>query len=411
MPDALKEYPEYLHIPIHYDMNFRLLKSSAIYGHNSHGKSNLIKSFLFFQQLILRSSYPTPSETLDVDHFKLNIATAEKPSEFEIIFFLNKTKYRYGFRLTANRIVEEWLYYAQVRVRDNYLFHRFEQETKVSKVWQKDVGQFVDRSIHFTQKHQLLLSSFITAKIIPSPIDEIASWFKGNVVLTDVSDEQYLSRALMILSVNNYRPMIQMLIDRADLGFASIQNKIDSLTMKKLAVDEEILKMWYQVELKDFSLYTRHIFYDPSHKAIDSVYFDFLKSESAGTLRFLIVACFLAYAIKQGQLIFIDEIDSKFHSDLLQLLIQFFNDPAVNVSGSQLIFTTHNTILLNNILRRDQILLVEKNEFGESSIRRAHRADNPIRLDSSIEKEYRKGKLGGVSNKLKKDNNQGSFDF
>jgi AAA15 family ATPase/GTPase len=169
--------------------------------------------------------------------------------------------------------------------------------------------------------------------------------------------------------------------------------------------------MWYQVELREFSLYTRHHFYDPTHNVIDSVYFEFLKSESAGTLRFLVLACFMAYAIKQGQLILIDEIDSKFHSDLLQLLIQFYNDPNVNVLGSQMIFTTHNTILLNNVLRRDQIILVEKNEFGESTIRRAHSADNPIRLDTSIEKEYRKGKLGGVSKKLKDDRNQGSFEF
>ena len=118
----------------------------------------------------------------------------------------------------------------------------------------------------------------------------------------------------------------------------------------------------------------------------------------------------MSYAIKQGQLIFIDEIDSKFHSDLLQIIIQFYNDSKINVSGSQMIFTTHNTILLNN-LRRDQIIVVEKNEFGESSLRRAHASDNPIRIDSSIEREYSKGKLGGVSKKLRKDNNQTSFEF
>ena len=76
-----------------------------------------------------------------------------------------------------------------------------------------------------------------------------------------------------------------------------------------------------------------------------------------------------------------------------------------------MVFTTHNTILLNNILRRDQIILVEKNEFGESSLEKAHTSDKPIRIDASIEKEYRKGKLGGVSKKLIKENNQTKLDF
>lgn len=411
IPDALKEYPENLHTPILYDLNFKLLKSMSIYGHNSHGKSNFIKSYIFFQRLILHSTDPNTSENIDVDNFRLNKATTQRPSSFEIIFLLQKTRYRYGFRVMPNQVIEEWLYYAEARVRENYLFHRVDQETKVSRIWQKEVASIVERSIHFTQKHQLLLSSLITARSIPQPVDQIASWLKGNVILADVSEEENLRRAMMILSVNEYRPLIQTLIDRADLGFISIQNKIDSLTTNKLAIDEEILKMWYKAELMEFSLYTRHNVYDSAHNKIDSVYFEFLKNESAGTLRFLVVACFLAYAIKKGQLILIDEIDSKFHSDLLQLLIQFYNDPAINVSGSQMIFTTHNTILLNNMLRRDQVMLIEKNEFGESTIKKAHSADNPIRLDASIEKEYRKGKLGGVSKKLREDNNQRSFDF
>lgn len=125
----------------------------------------------------------------------------------------------------------------------------------------------------------------------------------------------------------------------------------------------------------------------------------------------MILSCFLSFAIKQGQLIIIDEIDSKFHSLLLRLIIEFYNDAKVNVNGSQMIFTTHNTILLNDILRRDQIVFIEKNEFGESSIKKAHSSENPIRIDSSIEKEYRKGKIGGVSKKLAKDNNQTTMDF
>jgi len=75
-----------------------------------------------------------------------------------------------------------------------------------------------------------------------------------------------------------------------------------------------------------------------------------------------------------------------------------------------LIFTTHNTILLDNRLRRDQMVIVEKNQSGESILKRAHSAENPVKIGKSLEREYRKGKLGGVSKKIRKDLGPTLFD-
>ncbi len=411
VPDALKEKESNLHIPYLYDMNARLLKSVSIYGHNSHGKSNFIKSYLFFRNFILSSAEQNREEVIDAENFRLNSATANSPSCFEIMFYIRDTKYRYGFRVTPKRVVEEWLYYAQPKVRENYLFHRFEQEIKTSKNWQKEIGVVLDKAIMFTKNYQLLLSTLIASNEIPTPVNKIADWFKGNIIVPDLSEEKYLKYALMVLSIEKYRPLINKLIDKADLGFTTIIDKIDTLLGKKLDISEDLLRVWFKTELKEFSLYTQHNFYDENHKLIDTTKFEFLKSESSGTLRFLIVACLLCQAIKQEQLLIIDEIDSKFHSLLLEVIILFYNDAKINVSGSQMIFTTHNTILLNEVLRRDQIYFIEKNEFGESELQKAHSSKNPIRIDSSIEKDYRKGKLGGVSKKLKKDGNQSSFEF
>lgn len=411
VPDALKENKDYLHIPILYDMNARLLKSVSIYGHNSHGKSNFIKSYLFFQSFILTSADHNRDESIDIENFRLNSSTVNEPSLFEAVFYIKETKYRYGFKLTNKKIVEEWLYYAEAGVRDNYLFYRVEREIKTNKVWYKENAALLDKLIVFTQPHQLLLSTLISAKDTPSTIDKIASWIKGNMILSDISEEKYLERALMILSLEKYRPLINKLIERADLGFTTVIDKIDNMTSNKLSISEDIIKLWYKKELKDFSLFSQHNYYDESNKLIETVDFQFLKNESAGTLRFLLLACYLCYVIKQGQLIIIDEIDSRFHSLLLETIILFYNDAKVNVAGSQMIFTTHNTALLDGILRRDQVWVVEKNERGESSLLKAHTSKNPIRIDSSIEKQYRKGSLGGISKKLKKDNNQASFDF
>jgi hypothetical protein len=65
-----------------------------------------------------------------------------------------------------------------------------------------------------------------------------------------------------------------------------------------------------------------------------------------------------------------------------------------------MIFTTHNTILLDKKLRRDQMVVVEKDDFGESRLERMHTSKKPIRVGKSAKKEYRKGNLGGVSKNL-----------
>ncbi len=56
------------------------------------------------------------------------------------------------------------------------------------------------------------------------------------------------------------------------------------------------------------------------------------------------------------------------------------------------------------------MVIVEKNEWGESTIKRAHTKDNPIKIGKSLEREYRRGNIGGVSKKIKKDLGPTLFD-
>ena len=93
-------------------------------------------------------------------------------------------------------------------------------------------------------------------------------------------------------------------------------------------------------------------------------------------------------------------MDARFDSSLLKMLVESFHDPDINPMNAQMIFTTHNTILLDKNLRRDQMFVVNKDDKGESQLMRMHSSKNPLRVGKSVEKEYRKGKVGGTSNKL-----------
>ncbi|MGI8582789.1 MAG: AAA family ATPase [Chitinophagaceae bacterium] len=109
-------------------------------------------------------------------------------------------------------------------------------------------------------------------------------------------------------------------------------------------------------------------------------------------------------AIKNKEIIWADELDSKFHPLLFETIIKFFNSNKFNHRGAQLVFTSHNTHLLREkILRRDQIFTVDKNEYGESSITGIH--TTTVRIDASHEKDYLSGKYGGIQ-KLDFENSQ-----
>lgn len=410
-PDSLKEHQDYLHIPYLFDHKARLLKSVAIYGHNSHGKSNFLKAYQFFVNFIFSSfSFSRAEEVISVENFKLNSAFQNQPSYFEIIFYLRETKYRYGFKITSKKIVEEWLFYAEPKIRENYLFVRSEDGIKISKTWNKETENKIEQAYLFTKPHHLLLSVLIAQKNIPRTT-EIDKWFRGNLIINQISNDDQIKQAILIFSQLEYRDIVNKFIDKADLGFTTIIEKIDSHLNKRISLDKEILEIWYDRELKDFELYTQHDTYNEVFKKEGTVLFEMLKSESSGSIKFFILSCLLSYAIKKGQLIIIDELDARFHSLLLLFLIIKYNDAKSNTLGSQLIFTSHNTILLDNkILRRDQIVFVEKNIYGESSLKRMHTSKTPIRIDTSIEKDYIKGKLGGTSKNLKSANENLLFE-
>lgn len=408
--DSLKEMKEHLHIPYLYNVDLKLVKSMALYGHNSHGKSNLIKAYSFFHKLILRSfSLGKASNEIGVEPFSLNISMADQPSIFEVVFLIKDTKYRYGFKITNQRILEEWLYYAESKLRENPLFHRYEQDFRdIGKSWNKESNNRIVQAQLFTKQTNLFLSVLLTQDNIPR-IEAIANWFKGNLICTGYNFESLINGGAGVIYSNlQYRSLILKFIKGADLGFTSIFDKISNMIQND-KIHSDIADFLFDTEKRNFDLFTSHKVYNENYEFIKSIEFDLVKKESSGSIKYFIISCFLAYAINNSQLIFIDELDASLHTNLLVALINTFHNPKVNVTGAQLIFTTHNTALLDKKLRRDQVILVNKNDFGESSLQKMHTADNPIRIDKSVEKEYRSGELGGVSKKVNKNDSPTLF--
>ena len=104
-------------------------------------------------------------------------------------------------------------------------------------------------------------------------------------------------------------------------------------------------------------------------------------------------------ALEEGEVLFMDEIDSKLHPNLVFKLVALFNSVSTNPKNAQLIFNTHNSNLLSaNIFRRDQVWFVEKDRFGAASLYSlaSFKTDEGGRKTDNFEEKYLEGRYGGV---------------
>ena len=117
------------------DSKLSLLKSAVIYGNNASGKSNLLQAMDFMKEIILNSFRDALLENSDrkfpLEKFALSSKSEQESSFFELSFFNNGTKYRYGFEIDYDKVVAEWLYHTTSK--EVYLFKRDLQNIEVNK--------------------------------------------------------------------------------------------------------------------------------------------------------------------------------------------------------------------------------------------------------------------------------------
>lgn len=118
----------------------KILRSAVIYGANSSGKSNLIKALERMREVVLTSVRLNDSDELDYSPFLLSTETENKPTFFEIVFWQDSTRYRYGFEYNLKQIVNEWLFAGKSETREKTLFIRTEEGIGVDAKFKEGEG-------------------------------------------------------------------------------------------------------------------------------------------------------------------------------------------------------------------------------------------------------------------------------
>lgn len=384
------------------------LPAVAIYGKNGGGKSNLIRSMWLAVQFICNAQKTqTENEPVPVRPFMLNDHSVNEPTAFEFAYVQNGTKYVYGFSATRDHIVSEYLK-AWPKGREKNIFLRHGQSFIFPKDNEKKRKELIKEAVG---KNQLFFA--ISCTMNYKPCIEAMKWFREKVVFSrDFTD---INRNL--IDYREDETMLQAIVSaakKADVGIEDIQFEIDQQTLDLQsqnipgqmggmiaalrAFSEALQQNGNEAEVSlnmgKLKSTTYHTGLNCEGKA--SRYELTLSDESDGTRRLMTLAPAIERTLKEGGTLVVDELEREMHLMLIEYVLGRYQEKRNNPAHAQLIFTTHDTSLLNQeILRRDQIYFVDKKrEDGASSLYSL--ADFNIRNDANIQKAYLLGKFGAV---------------
>ena len=374
------------------DSEISLLKTAVIYGANASGKSNLLKALLFMKSFMVNSSKESQStDKIGVEPFKLGLYGETSPSHFELVFIMDGIRYRYGFEADRNRVSAEWLFYVPSS-RETSVFSRKDNVIAVSKKYD---AEGIDKR---TRNNALYLS--VCAQFNVPLAEKILAWVSDKLnVLSGLHDHHYRNYTAGSCDTDANRLRISSLIKALDTGISGITVERNTLGIDSLpsAMPEELKKLitrgpdsFTQVSVK-----TTHKKYGNDGSFVGEEEFDMDENESDGTQKLFALAGPLLKALNEGEVLLIDELDSRLHPLVTLAIIRLFSEVESNSKNAQLIFVTHDTNLLDkSLFRRDQIWFTEKNRYGATSLYSL--AEFKIRNDASFGSDYIKGKYGAI---------------
>ena len=377
--------------------NDKLLKVAAIYGANASGKSNIYDAFEYMTYYVAESfnfggekdsrwkkvnNYPEATPFLFDEKSRYNETT------FEVFYVDNAENsgkiYQYGFSLKKNEVVEEWMYSKAKTARNNYrtVFYRKKSEELEMNGFSKNHMENIKASLN----QETLIVSLGSRLKIPK-LKKVRDWFLNNDVLDFGNPTENFIRSKVLPEGFVDNKEVQKNVVKY---FASFDESIQDFNIEKLAqYDEKDSGKNYRIDTLHKTTYSQEMSAIP------------LTMESSGTLKMFALYPSLKNVLDNGGTLFIDELNARLHPLLVRNIILTFLSPEINTHNSQLIFTTHDIWQFSNeLLRRDEIWLVDKNTDGVSELYSLvdfkDEEGNKVHRDETLSKKYLTGSYGAI---------------
>ncbi len=396
----------------------RILNSLMLVGPNAAGKSNMLKSISYARYLILNSANAMQNKENifeDPDIFMFDESAETEPTEFYFEFSIDDNPsalYYYSFSFCQKEILYEIFAKREANEKGRLstkkiLFER--QGTQLTKTSE----QFSKLYQVFDLNPAVLFLSNCGGNIKDDlcPDGKVAiDWFHNikfanrNNNSLDIYDDnpEYLDIARQILaSADTCIKGLRLEKRKLDLGVLDYKNPDAVLQALNKS---NVHNVGGGLRLSDDGLFIFDIKMAFEKKKVDGVteelelsIFDDLYNISSGEQKLILYLAPIIKTLKEGGLLLIDEVETALHYYYSQLLIKLFNDKDINRNHSQAIFTTHNTRLLDENLRVDQIFTVSKNDSGVSALSPLEESDNKSpRKVHKLSERYLDGLYGGV---------------
>ncbi|MHB8846898.1 MAG: AAA family ATPase [Burkholderiales bacterium] len=365
----------------------KLLKIAAIYGPNASGKSNLIKALGVISKIAARQPSAQASP-LPVAPFRFDSTLLTEPSRISVHFLYEGIRYEFELAATPERIVEETLiayfggketcFYSRKHTLngDQYILgEALAGGETLHEVWKK-----------LTSPHTLFI-----AQAVANSSEDMAQlrkpfeWLSNGIVLVgdDMGDlaerSQYIAQQVPMFAENMSDFLQEIDVPVTAIHFESNAMVANPVSQGQTDGIDQIRESTAQHKTT------------LTHKsALGSAKFYF-NEESKGTQN--LIAFWLPWRFQKTlRTLVADELDSSLHPNIVAELIKKHLEIQL---PSQLIFTTHDTHLMDTrLLRRDQFWLTERDRNGATQLRSIHEFDG--RESEDLEKRYYEGRYRGL---------------
>jgi hypothetical protein len=371
-----------------------LLKTAALYGANASGKSNFIRAMAGMRRAVVNFALGSVKDSFESGQtFKLDSSSEFKPHYFEAEFVLDHILYRYGFECDNKKVFSEWLY-AERDGKESELFSRNGSQISISDNFDRQSQGLEEKT-----RHDRLFLAVVSEFNGPIAM-KIKNWFE-NIKLFHGVDNPYLEwEGVKRYESETFRDKILDLIKRTDVGIDNIRVEQipvpeDEIADIRSTHDRHLRTHWTPGKLFTKKIYTYHKKRGGDKYGVELEEFELKEHESDGTQRLFGLAGVIFGALDQGGVIFIDELDVRLHPLMTVEIIKLFHSGDTNPNNAQLIFTTHDSNLLDeHVFRADQIWFLEKDKFGAS--RMYSLVEYKMDKCEFTERDYLRGKYGGI---------------
>lgn len=368
-----------------YEMDgVRVLKAAVIYGANGSGKSNFIDAISFVRNLVVNSINHQPGQGIRQLPHKLD--GFDRESSYKIQFVTKGIRYVFGFSLKNMLVSDEYLYYFP----NNRQTKIYERYGEIFTAGSKFRGKFSSCK-DVLKPNRLLLSCAANFSSVQEIADVFTFFSNELVVYGPGNQDDWMNYSLYQMN-NNPKMKAAVIAFLAELG-TGIRDIQVSIDQKKLESAE--LPPFLSDEFKAILL-QNNVDAITAKVKYESFETDLIQEESTGIKKLFSMLCPLIDIIVNGKILICDELESSLHESLVYGLVKLF----INTNAerfAQLIFTTHETGLLNlDLFRRDQIWFTElKNDERSTDLYSLAEIKN-VRKEENFGKGYIAGKYGAI---------------